>query len=414
MSADKSQLITEGKASFQAFMLPGPEGADGTDDREKWETKKVPTKSMPVFFNPHMEFNRDISVVAVKTWQDRVPENMSIADVMCGAGIRGIRYLVEAGGTGTHVTFLDLNPAAIRACKANADLNGIPEESITLDIGDANEFLFNHGRGETTRFHVIDIDPFGNPMEFVAGALRALKRENGMLQVNATDLAVLSGHHFRAAKRKYLATPLRQVPYHAEMGARIVLGGIFRKALEQDASIRPLLTFAKRHFVKVIVEKVAGAERGNEDLHQLGYVVQCRSCFDHAIITADELAGSTACAHCGSPRIDNGGPMWIGPLHDEKFCIDALEALKAIPYLAKKNSEGKMLELCAAEATLPPIGYDIHDLASKAEIRIPSFDRIIEAVRAAGWNVARDSINPLGIKTTASRNALIDIVRSMT
>ncbi len=39
-----------------------------------------------------MEFNRDISILALQTFQEEIEREISICDVFGGSGIRAIRY----------------------------------------------------------------------------------------------------------------------------------------------------------------------------------------------------------------------------------------------------------------------------------------------------------------------------------
>jgi tRNA G26 N,N-dimethylase Trm1 len=108
---DKLQLVTEGKARFRAFLLPekdgGEAGDEGDGDLARWEQRGVPSRSMPVFYNPAMVVNRNVSILAVNSWKGKPNGPMNICDAMCGAGIRGIRYLLESGIEGAHVDFVD-------------------------------------------------------------------------------------------------------------------------------------------------------------------------------------------------------------------------------------------------------------------------------------------------------------------
>ena len=53
--------------------------------------KKV-SKKLPVFYNPAMKLNRDISVLLLNSLDKK---NMQIALPMAGTGIRGARFLLE-------------------------------------------------------------------------------------------------------------------------------------------------------------------------------------------------------------------------------------------------------------------------------------------------------------------------------
>ena len=52
----------------------------------------------PVFYNPHMELNRDLSILAIQVFQKQENRNIDICDLFGGSGIRGIRYKNEIDG----------------------------------------------------------------------------------------------------------------------------------------------------------------------------------------------------------------------------------------------------------------------------------------------------------------------------
>ncbi len=411
---DKLQLVTEGKARFRAFLLPDKAEADEREEEglDKWEQRGVPTRSMPVFYNPAMVVNRNISVLAVNAWKGKSREPMNICDAMCGAGIRGIRYLLESGIDDAHVDFVDLNPAAIRSCNENIELNQIPANAYATHVQDANAFLFGRAVYEDDRFAVIDLDPFGNPMSYIDGALKALRREHGLLHVNATDLAVITGVHRQATLRKYQVTPMRNVPHHAEISARVLLGAIFRKAIEQDLSIKPLFTIARHHFVKVIMERVSSIEQANADRQQsLGYLVQCRACKDHFTIGMDDLPGVRECPVCKATRIDYAGPLWTGELEDGEFCATMAGNSKDFRYMKGKQETAKLLGLAAGAAGFPPGSHDAHEIAESLNTSPPSMEVIIDGLHRAGFKAIRDVINPTAVKTTATRADVAGIIR---
>lgn len=416
MIDEKLQIVTEGKAKIFAYMLPSRNDDDTAEpDPENlasWELKDVPTRGMPVFYNPAMVQNRNISVIAVHAWNGKPKGEMNIADAMCGSGIRGIRYLLETGIDDLHVDFVDLNPAATRTCKKNVDLNEIDSSRYEIHAQDANAFLFSKGIVEESRYGVVDIDPFGNPMHYITGALKALRHDHGMLHVNATDLAVLAGVQLKATLRKYQAQALRHVAYHAEVAARILLGAIFRKAMEIDCTIKPLLTIAKNHFVKVILEKIRNIDKANDDLEsRIGYMVHCRDCEEHFTALAGDIHDAT-CPACNSLHVDSGGLLWLGDIQDKDFCMDMRSNFGAFSYMRGQKGLGKILENCSGEAGFPPGSHDIHEIAKSLTVSSVPLENIIEDLQNQGFIAARDALNPTAIKTTASRKIVADIINS--
>ena len=67
----------------------------------------APSKA-PVFYNPVMELNRDISVLAFQAYQRLVGREISICDPLTGSGIRGARFAAEIRGV-KKVVISDIN-----------------------------------------------------------------------------------------------------------------------------------------------------------------------------------------------------------------------------------------------------------------------------------------------------------------
>src|SRR3989338_7222831 len=101
----KNTLHKEGKATFYAG------------------TGKI-TADMPVFYNPIMKLNRDISIAITKHLG--VKEG---ADILAGSGIRSIRLLLEGGLEQVHSN--DASSEAVKAIKKNAKLNKVTKK-ITI------------------------------------------------------------------------------------------------------------------------------------------------------------------------------------------------------------------------------------------------------------------------------------------
>ncbi|MEM4264071.1 MAG: tRNA (guanine(10)-N(2))-dimethyltransferase, partial [Candidatus Woesearchaeota archaeon] len=51
------------------------------------------SKKLPVFYNPDMKLNRDISILLLKSIS--IPIQLRIADILAGTGVRSIRLLKE-------------------------------------------------------------------------------------------------------------------------------------------------------------------------------------------------------------------------------------------------------------------------------------------------------------------------------
>ena len=174
----KMELVSEGKSKFKAYL------------------GKV-SKKLPVFYNPEMKGNRDISVSLLNA----LDREMDIALPLAGSGVRGIRFLLECKNMKVH--FNDLNPKAYELIRENLELNNVKGVVSNLD---ADLFLLN-----SKGFDYIDIDPFGSPNPFLAAAIGRISRE-GILAVTSTDTAALTGTYPKVTQRKYWAKSLKNYP----------------------------------------------------------------------------------------------------------------------------------------------------------------------------------------------------------
>src|SRR3972149_3984098 len=81
----------------------------------------APSKA-PVFYNPVMELNRDISVLALQAYQRMVNREISICEPLASAGIRGVRFAAEIHGA-KRVLINDMSERAVKLAKHNVQLN---------------------------------------------------------------------------------------------------------------------------------------------------------------------------------------------------------------------------------------------------------------------------------------------------
>jgi len=125
-----------------------------------------------VFYNPVMEIERDISILAFQSHQKEIGKNIKICDLMTGCGARGIRYALEIKGI-KKVIINDLNPSAISLAKRNVIRNKI-DKKVRLKCFDSNVILNKYAMPRN-RFDIIDIDPFGSPAPYLDSAVRAIK-----------------------------------------------------------------------------------------------------------------------------------------------------------------------------------------------------------------------------------------------
>jgi tRNA (guanine26-N2/guanine27-N2)-dimethyltransferase len=364
----------------------------------------APSKA-PVFYNPVMEFNRDLTVLVFKAFQHMVDHEITICEPFTSQGIRGIRFSTEVDGV-TKVLISDINTTAYELAKHNIKLNKL-ENIITLKHKDAN-CLLSSNASPKKRFDIIDIDPFGTPVPYLDSAFRSLKNK-GLLAATATDLAPLCGVHMKACVRKYGGKPLR-TEYCHELAVRLLAGCMTSLAAKHDIGIRFLFSHSSNHYIRVYAQIEYGAKKGDETVKSLGYILHCFSCL-HRETTNHIFGKSDLCPECGA-KMEHAGPLWIGNVSDPNFIE---QVIKENHNTAFKNSAkiSKLLTLTKNEATAPATYYVLDKLSGKLKLPAPNVQSFLTALHNSGYQAVPTHFNTRGIKTDASALATHKLLRKI-
>jgi len=341
-----------------------------------------------VFYNPLMEFCRDISVCAFQVVAGEFPK-LWICDPLAGVGARGLRYAKEVKGVG-RVVLNDRSCEAVELVKRNLELNSLTNVEVREE--DANALLWEH-RG---RFHIVDLDPFGSPAPFVDAACASLT-PNGVLALTATDTAPLSGTRVKACMRRYGARSLR-TEYCHELGVRILAGFCQRVGGKHELALTPLLAHATRHYFRLYLSARRGARAADEVLAGQGYVSHCRACGRRVLSKGIVTELPSECG-CGG-KLEHAGPLWLGQLWDKGF-IERVARELANRDFKLKWQELELLNLCAGEAGGPPTFYDAHEVARRAGVSPPKLGKALEGLRARGYFASRTHFSGTGIRSDA-------------
>lgn len=282
-------------------------------------TQETPTKpksaeeAQSVFYNPIQQFNRDLSVLAIRAYREHLQASrklnarrskraelkkgkkrkrdeggekngceqdkerntnantdapaarprseqppFTILDALSATGLRALRYAAELPSP-THVVANDLSPSAIQSIKANIEYNGL-DKLIQPNHGDARAYMYSQidqlrsPGGRFKKFDVIDLDPYGTAAPFMDAAVQAVK-DGGLLCVTCTDAGVWASTGFpEKTFALYGGTPCKGSHSH-EAGLRLILHGLAAAAARYGSSIEPLLSlsidFYARLFVRV-------------------------------------------------------------------------------------------------------------------------------------------------------------------
>ncbi|CAD5244196.1 tRNA (guanine(10)-N(2))-dimethyltransferase [Thermococcus camini] len=353
----------------------------------------------PVFYNPVMALNRDISVLAVG-----VLKPGTVLDALSATGIRGIRYALETPAK--EVWLNDISGEAFNLILENVRLNlGIDgerigenrvsfegEKRIVANLDDANRLMAEKFR----YFDFLDLDPFGSPVEFLDTALRSVRRR-GVLALTATDTGVLCGAYRNACRRKYLAEPIRGELCH-EAGLRILIGTVVRYAAKYDLGIDVLLAYYRDHYFRAFLRLKSGTRKADESLSNLGYLWQ------------DESGKFTYEQAFLPERPKAYGPLWLGPLKEQGF-VDDMLSLAGTHSLAHKKTL-PFLETISGELDVP-FHYDTHALARRNNLQVGKLADIIETLRGKGYSATRTHFSPTAMKTDAPFEEVLKALRSL-
>ena len=357
----------------------------------------------PVFYNPVMEFNRDLTVLAFQAYQRKTGKEITICDPLTSQGIRGIRFAAEIEGV-KKVLISDINEHAYKLAKYNVQLNGLAE-IVRVKHKDANCIL-SCNSSPPKRFDVIDVDPFGTPAPYLDSALRAI-RNHGLIASTATDLAPLCGVHAKACIRKYGGKPLR-TEYCHELAIRLLAGCTASLAAKHDIGIYILFSHSSEHYIRLYAQITYGAKRADESEKNLGYILHCFHCLHRE--TARHPFGSLQCPECGS-KMDYAGPLWIGNILDAEFVRAMITENKKVAF---KNSARitKLLKLAEEETQAPSTYYVVDKISQKIGLPSQPIPAFIEALRNNGYKAVQTHFNTRGIKTNASAQAIQKLLRT--
>ena len=338
----------------------------------------------PVFYNPNMELNRDLSILAIQVFQKNEQREINICDLFGGSGIRGIRYKNEIDGVGT-VCINDISETANFYERHNIKLNDLND--IEVFQHDASMFL-RMKRGE---FDVIDIDPFGTPSPFLDSAGYCARR-NSLLCVTATDTSALCGTY-------------------KEPGIRILAGFVALTLAKYGKYIEVKMSHSTEHYMRLYLYVKKGPKKTDERLKNIGYISHCKHCLHRQ--TSKGLASpiEDVCPVCGEKLI-HAGPLWLGEIQNSEFIQNMIEETEN-KKINKEKEALKLLNSCLNEANAPATFYDVHKICKSMKISAPKLDLIFDEIEKNGHIAIKTHYNPLGIKSDASIKDIRHILFSL-
>jgi tRNA (guanine26-N2/guanine27-N2)-dimethyltransferase len=331
------------------------------------------SKSMGVFYNPVMGFNRSITVVALRA----IPaKDILVALPMEASGVRGIRILKEVTGKTINVSFNDLSKQAVTCIKKNLKMNKI-KEGFNVHCGDASMFLL-----DSKGFGFIDVDPFGSPNPFLDAAVKRVSR-GGVLAVTATDTAPLAGTYPSACIRKYWARPERNGFMH-ETGLRILIRKIQLVGAQYDKALTPVFSYYREHYFRIFFQCEKSKQGADKLLSQHGWLAACPKCLKRFTST---LSPPLKCS-CAS-KLSPAGPLWLGALWDTKL-------VQKMRKCATPDTKA-FLDIIYVESKVNAIGfYSLGEIGKRFK-RLPTRQSIIDALNKKGFPASTTHFSPEAI-----------------
>lgn len=418
-----------------------------------------------VFYNPAQVVNRDLSILLLRHAAPSRP--LRILEALSATGLRSIRYYREIPNVSTIVAN-DLDPSAVETIARNVKHNGLcTETQIIPNCGDAIEVM-SQARSRDKQFDVIDLDPYGSAAPFLDAAVQAV-RDDGILCVTCTDLAVLCGNSPEICWARYGATPLKGPGGH-EMAVRMIIMAINMAANRHGRGCEVLLgakiDFYVRVFVRVkdskwlaqqthskTVALAICSDCGTPRTQPMGRVkenvaVSARKRRKKESVTpqvADndnqkkhesEMNGekkkqqhpknvrykpalvekgiASDCFICGG-RMQFGGPMWGGQLIGEGVAEALLKAIESGEGAFKaKDRVGALVTLLSEEVKSVPMFMHLPSMCRELRVNSPPAAAIRAALAKKGYEVSQSHTNPQAVKTTAPPELVWDILRIWT
>ncbi|CAG7846119.1 tRNA (guanine(26)-N(2))-dimethyltransferase; AltName: Full=tRNA 2,2-dimethylguanosine-26 methyltransferase; AltName: Full=tRNA(guanine-26,N(2)-N(2)) methyltransferase; AltName: Full=tRNA(m(2,2)G26)dimethyltransferase [Serendipita indica DSM 11827] len=343
--------------------------------------------SNDAFLNPVQEFNRDLSVACIQVWGEQQeeqkkqrwlrnqekqaaketpekrrkvdaaegeaapkeyrPSGIVILEALSATGLRSIRYAKEIPQV-KYVLANDLSEAACEAMRRNVQINNLgPTDGdastqspakVRINEGDACALMYSH-RQPKSRVDVVDLDPYGTAAPFIDSAVQCI-RDDGLLCVTCTDLAVLASGNFpEKCYANYGGVPVRGEYCH-ESSLRLVLSSIATAAARYGRFITPLLSLSIDFYVRLFIRIKTSPIEVKRLSSQVATYYICTSCqayYEQPLGRIVEEPGRKAsselnlfykthvaptapqrCPECDS-ALHMAGPMWSAPIHDVDF-----------------------------------------------------------------------------------------------
>jgi tRNA (guanine26-N2/guanine27-N2)-dimethyltransferase len=292
------EIISEGKAKIIVPRLDLYRRPDGAIE-PAWA---------PVFYNPLMKLNRDITILLLRRL---LGGRGFFIEALGGTGVRGVRLGLEVGLEGI---INDVDPEAYWYITRNIRLNSL-NNKIEAYNQEANTLL-NGFTFSGIIVDYVDIDPYGSPIPYIDSAVKPLGRK-GFLGVTATDTGPLTCSYPWKMLRRY-GVKCIETDFPKELGLRTLIYNIVFRASGQDVALMPILSYSYKYYYRVIFSAVRKGSVAARIMDKCrGYIWYCPGNLARGFIRD---IGSAKEANCSNPLIT--GPLWICGLGESRLIED--------------------------------------------------------------------------------------------
>ena len=349
------------------------------------------------FYNPESKLVRDLGVLAATVYRQH-QGSLRVLDALGGCGIRSLRYLQEAQAD--YIWLNEGNPQNNSVIRSNLAF-AIQNERCHITHQDAHRVFFDcYNRRDY--YDLVDVDCFGNAMPYLSTMLWGTKI-GGLIYLTSTDGRTLTGHPPQKTVQAYGAIA-RSHPAKQEQALRLLIGATQQQAATQRLSIKPIFSLFTGKTYRLMLQL---CPKPNLTEDNYGFLSYCHHCGNYQTKTWQKL-NQIGC-NCQIPNVTVSGAMWLGKLHDYEHLQHYLTLAQQWGWQKIVN----LLTLMAEENDLPPYFYTLQDLAKRNKLDLPKRSQIIEALRQQGYQAAKTHINSQAIKTNASMQSCITIIRKL-
>lgn len=357
------------------------------------------------FFRASSCTGRDLAVLAASLYQSQHGQ-LRVLDAMTGCGVRPLRYVLEADAD---YVWANEGNVDLRSLVQSNLGRSLPADRYKITHQDANAVFFDcHARRDF--YDLIDIDSFGSPMPTLSTALWAVKI-GGLLYLASTDGRATSGRAPARSLQSYGAFA-RSHPAVHEQGLRLLLGTVMQQAAAKGLCADPIFSLYSGEVNRVMV-RITRKSWGTKDY---GFLAYCHDCGQFQTVAWKKLGRVRCRCKCESAPIVSG-PMWLGPLHSDRWLTEMRKLAEANPAKTKIDKERSLklsvLDKMQAEIDLPPYFYLLAEIGRRAKSDIPSSELLMDRLRRQGFHASRTHIDAQAIKTDAPMSVCTDIAKQV-